>query len=136
MNLDNIFFNIPQEDEIPKKTISDITDSPFIWIGTFEKLILNYLEFGDQLVDFFKNIIPDLNSDQIKESGREMLCNKAFEYINKLDLNEYFHLESLHKRSSPKLIIALEYVLTYFESNEKYEQCAKIRDVLNQVKSV
>lgn len=133
MNLDNFFNTLPEENEQPKRTISDLMDSPFIWVGTFEKLIINYLSFSTDLISFFKAAIPDLDEDQIKESGKELVCNKAFNYLNKLDLQDELHLEGLKARSSKKLTKTLTFVLYYFESVEDYEKCAKLKNILDIV---
>lgn len=133
MNLDNFFNTVSPEDENPKKTMSDLIDSPLIWVGTFEKLVLNYLTFGNELINFFKSAIPDLDDEQIKESGKGIVCNRAFEYISKLDLNDPLHLESLQKRSSVKLLKTLRYVLMYFESTEEFEKCVKLKNISDYV---
>ena len=110
MNLDNFFNTLPEENEQPQKTISYLMDSPFIWVGTFEKLIINYLSFSTDLISFFKTAIPDLDEEQIKESGKELVCNKAFNYLDKLDLQDELHLEGLKTRSSIKLTKTLNYI--------------------------
>jgi hypothetical protein len=131
MNLDNFFNTLPEENENPKKTISDLMDSPFIWVGTFEKLITNYLSFSVDLINFFKSAIPDLDEEQLKESGKELVCNKAYNYLDKLDLEDETHLESLRIRSSEKLIKTLKFVLYYFESIEEFEKCVKLKKILD-----
>ena len=132
MNLDNFFNTLPENNESSKKTMSDLMDSPLIWIGTFEKLIINYLSFSVELINFFKSAIPDLDEEQLKESGKEIVCNKAYNYLDKLDLKNELHLESLKIRSNEKLIKTLKFVLNYFESIEDFEKCIKIRDIIYQ----
>lgn len=133
MNLDNFFNTLPEENESPKKTISDLMDSPFIWVGTFEKLIINYLSFSVDLINFFKSAIPDLDEEQLKESGKELVCSKAYNYLDKLDLEDEIHLESLKIRSSEKLIKTLKFVLYHFESIEEFEKCVKLKKILDYV---
>jgi hypothetical protein len=133
MNLDNFFNTLPENNESPKKTMSDLMDSPFIWVGTFEKLITNYLSFSVDLISFFKSAIPDLDEEQLKESGKELVCNKAYNYLDKLDLEDETHLESLRIRSSEKLIKTLKFVLYYFESIEEFEKCMKLKKILDYV---
>ena len=133
MNLDNFFNTLSENNESPKKTISDLMDSPFIWVGTFEKLITNYLSFSVDLINFFKSAIPDLDEEQLKESGKELVCNKAYNYLDKLDLENETHLESLKVRSSEKLIKTLNFVLYHFESVEEFEKCVKLKKILDYV---
>lgn len=130
----NKFFNTIHDKNDSRININNIIESPYIWIGTCEKLILNYLNFSIELINFFKNSIPDLDEEKIKIAGKEIVCNKAYGYLNKLELNNPIHLDSLKIRSSNNLLLVLNYLLEYFELIEDYEKCCKIRDIFNQIK--
>lgn len=135
MNL-NIFFNTSNEENIESEvssSVNDFMDSPVIWVGTFEKLISNYHDFGNRIIELLKIVCVDLNQKQIQEIGEKIIFNRAYKYIDKIDLENQTHIEVLKQRSNESLLKSLNNTIKYFENIEDYEKCARIINILNKI---
>jgi len=135
MNIDDIFnlFKSPEE-EIETTTQIDMSEHPYVHMGMFKKLIINYKTFSKQMVDFFSSSDPKLDVDDIEMAGSTMVYLRAMDHISKMDITNQLHRDCLILYSDEKFLKALSSAIIYFESLEEYENCAflqKIQDVAN-----
>ena len=111
-----------------------LAEHPYIYMGLFKKLILNYNTFSQQLFQFMRSTDNDLDVDQMEKAGIHMVYWRAYNHIEKVDLTQEFHVDILRAYADENFIIALSMCLQYYEDNEEYEKCAflkKISDIVN-----
>jgi hypothetical protein len=144
MDINKIFgaFNSDKEDDgvdIPtpdfvKKMLDE--NHPRYFIGMFSKLINNNLSYQKGLVKMFKEADPSFDVDGVEKAGRYMLFSRAWEYVNKFDLNDPYSQHILeyisNKEESYKILKkALNTSMQYFEEQEEYEKCAFLKKLLD-----
>jgi len=113
--------NLPEIDE----------NHPSYFINIFQKLVINYTGYSDKLINFFANADPEIDVYNVKKAGENMLYNRAYEYIVKIDLQDKYHIKILFEETNPKLEESLNKTLSYFENEEEYEKCAILKKYLD-----
>jgi len=81
-----------------------------------------------------RNTDSDLDIDQMEKAGIHMVYWRAYNHIEKVDLTQDFHVDTLQAYADDNFIEALSMCLQYYEDNEEYEKCAflkKISDIIN-----
>lgn len=138
MNTDSIFGLFDQGKdpiEINKSELEvDFSEHPIVLLGMFKKLIINFDTFKDRILHKYSNSNPELDEKDISRAGELILYNRAWEYINKIDIKNSFHFECIITRSDKNLFKAMKLALTYFELTEEYEKCAKIKPIFDLIK--
>lgn len=112
----------------------EFRDHPVVWIGMFKKFIINQKYMYNTLVNLFKTISNELDSKDVILAGDHIIYNRAYTFIQNLDINRELDLEVLKSNSSHELKISLESAIDYFEKLEEYEKCAFLLPILNIVK--
>ena len=127
------FENLEGENE---KVHIDFTQTPIYWIGMFKKQVLNSINFNKKALKFFKEAQHELDLEDIKEAGESIVYNRAWDYINNIDLENPTHLEAIEQYSDEYLDTALKLGINYFEqeSIQEYEKCAHLQKILNKTK--
>ncbi len=75
-----------------------------------------------------------LDMKDIEKAGENLLFNRAWEYINKFNIEDEYSQEILVEKCTEKFIKAINSAMTYFENEEEYEKCAelvKIKHTIN-----
>lgn len=111
----------------------DFMDSPYTKIGMFNKIIINNKIFLQKLKFSLDKIKKVYSEESINEYTAFVTFNRAFFYINQIDVDNKVHIDALTCYNSEKLIYNLDQSILYFEKNEEYEKCAhlfKIKDFL------
>ena len=123
---------VPTSFDVPfSLPIIDSENHPIYYIKMFEKLILNYNAYHEQLLSFFDKSSEDWDFGGIEEASKKMLYERAFSYLKKIDLKDEYHLEILCDQLSPQLDEALNKAIEYNEENEEYEKCAFFKEFLD-----
>ena len=139
MDLNKIFKLFGSSDKIeePEETVTqvDLSESPMIWIGMFNRMITNYETFAKQLIQFFKSSEPSLNMEEVERASSYMVYDKAYNHLAKLDLTNTTHLDSLQLLSDETFEFVLNKALLYFESVEEYERCLFLKQIQDKVNS-
>ena len=91
----------------------DFKITPSYWIGMYNKLILNHLNFNKQLLQFLKKTSNELDSNDMKEASEFITYNRAWSYIKKINIEDKNHIKSI------KIY------------KEQYERCAHLQKILN-----
>jgi hypothetical protein len=136
MNL-NKLFSLFQSDEDPtpeERNIAnnaELVDHPYIYMGLFKKLIINYSTFSEQLFQFMRSSDVNLDVEKMEKTGVHMVYWRAYDHLAKIDLTNSFHVEIIQTYADDKFIQALTMCLQYYEDMEEYEKCAFLKKILD-----
>jgi len=131
------FFKLFDSEEPESESMivnEQLADHPYIYMGLFKKLILNYETFSTQLFNFMRSTEADLDVDKLEKAGVHMVYWRAYNHIEKIDLTQDFHVDILRAYADGIFIKALDMCLHYYEDIEEYEKCAflkQISDIVN-----
>jgi hypothetical protein len=136
MDLNKLFklFDFDEPEEKPVIVNNILDDHPYIYMGLFKKLIINYEMFSQHLFQFMRSTDDNLDIDNIEKAGIHMVYWRAYNHIEKIDLTQDFHVDTIRAYADDKFIDALNKCLQYYEDIEEYEKCAflkKISDITN-----
>tara|TARA_R110000803_G_scaffold126294_1_gene193773 strand:- start:6 stop:431 length:426 start_codon:yes stop_codon:yes gene_type:complete len=106
--------------------INNLLEDPLSKIGMFTKLIQNHEVFHKKLSQFLSKESPNYDVEQTKEASTFTVYNRAWFYINQIDLTNKNHLTAVLDFKREPLFTILGKALQYFEYTEQYERCAKL----------
>ena len=112
-------------------SIDDLMKDPLSKIGMFVKLIQNHEIFHKKLNQFLSKENPNYDIEQTKNASMFTVYNRAWFYINQIDLTDKNHLDAVLDFKKEPFLSILEKVLQYFENIEEYEKCAKLLTLKN-----
>lgn len=104
----------------------DFMDSPYTKIGMFNKIIINNKIFLQKLKFSLDKVKKVYSEESINEYTAFVTFNRAFFYINQVDINNSMHIDALTCYDSEQLIYNLGQSILYFERCEEYEKCAHL----------
>ena len=136
MNIDKIFNMFkPEVKSSPENIVLvDFKDHPYYWIGMFKKIMLNYDVFSKKFISMFHGDGSKVDTADIERAGEHFVYERAWEYINKLDITIPLHLSTLIQYKDPVLIKNLNQTLLHFQDSEEYEKCAFILKLIEELK--
>ncbi|MDB4489685.1 hypothetical protein N9034_00720 [bacterium] len=123
---DKVFDLFSKEMENDNLSIDDLMKDPLSKIGMFVKLIQNHEIFHKKLNQFLSKENPNYDIEQTKNASMFTVYNRAWFYINQIDLTDKNHLDAVLDFKKEPFLSILEKVLQYFENIEEYEKCAKL----------
>tara|TARA_R110002153_G_scaffold126589_1_gene273967 strand:- start:2960 stop:3382 length:423 start_codon:yes stop_codon:yes gene_type:complete len=133
INIDNFFDLLSDDSDVGSDDVYiDFKNTPVYWIGMYKKLILNHINFNKKVVEFFKEANEELDSDDVKEAGEFVVYNRAWSYIQKIDVNKKDHINAIEKYCDEYLDISLKLGILFFEQSEEYEKCALLKHILDK----
>jgi hypothetical protein len=101
VDIDNIFELFSEGDDLDGEnnstTYIDFKETPIYWVGMFKKIILNHNNFNKKVIQFFKKADEELDLDDVKEAGEFVVYNRAWNYIQNVDINANLHIKSIEK---------------------------------------
>ena len=101
INLDVLFNLFPlggaEDDNVSHM---DITEKPIYKLGMYQKLLLNFINFKKKVVTFFKETNAELSVEEMEEAGAFVAYNRAWFYINQINLENPEHIKAIEKYSS------------------------------------
>jgi hypothetical protein len=140
MDLNKIFglFSDEEPKSLKEKSqliddILDFKEHPLFWVGMFKKLIQNHKLFNKEIIGFFSILDQELDIDDVEQAGEFVVYNKAFSWIDKIDINNKLHQSSILKFSDDTFLLYLKSSILYFEKFEEYEKCAHLKNIQNIV---
>ena len=137
VDIDNIFELFSEGDDLDGEnnstTYIDFKETPIYWVGMFKKIILNHNNFNKKVIQFFKKADEELDLDDVKEAGEFVVYNRAWNYIQNVDINANLHIKSIEKYADEYLDVALKLSIHFFEQQEEYERCALLKSILDKV---
>jgi len=140
MDLNKIFglFSDEEPKSLKEKSqliddILDFKEHPLFWVGMFKKLIQNHKLFNKEIIGFFSILDQELDIDDVEQAGEFVVYNKAFSWIEKIDINNKLHQNSILKFTDNTFLSYLKSSILYFEKFEEYEKCAHLKNIQNIV---
>ena len=137
INLDNIFslFSSNEElDGVNSEVQIDFSQTPIYWIGMYKKLVLNHINFNKKVLKFFKESNQELDVEDMKDAGEFVVYNRAWHYIQNVDIDVEEHVIAIKKYTDEYLDTALKLGISFFEQHEEYEKCALLKQILDKSK--
>ena len=139
MSLGGIFalFGFPEdskEEKKLKKELEAFKETPHFRIGMFIKMISQGIVFKKQLLKFFSNMKPEMETQDINESGDFLMYHRAWFWISECKLRRKEWKIALQNNSSEEFIECIEALLRYFEEIEEFEKCAFLKKIQDFVK--
>ena len=134
MSIDNIFELFSEGDDldgINNEVYIDFSTTPIYWIGMYKKLVLNHINFNKKVLKFFKEANCELDIEDMKEAGEFVVYNKAWYYIQNIDLTNVDHLLAIHEYSDEYLDTSLKLGVHFFEQHEQFKRCALLKSILD-----
>lgn len=114
----------------------DFMDSPYTKIGMFNKIIINNKIFLQKLKFSLDKIKKEYNEENVEMYTQFVTFNRAFFYINQIDIENILHIDALKCYDQDKLSNNLDLSLLYFETNEEYEKCAHLFKIKTFIKNL
>ncbi len=138
MNIDDLFKLFSDEDrELSKDKLPvlDFTEHPVYWVGMFTKIIKNHNGFDSYIKQVFNKLTPELEVElgKMEELGDWVTFNRAWYYIEKLDLTSEFYYEHLISSGTKDTLLALEITIAHFERFEEYEKCSHLHKIKKEL---
>jgi hypothetical protein len=139
VSIDNIFGLFSHDDDDISRgkttTYKDLKTSPMYYVGMYKKLVLNHINFNKKVLNFFAKSNDELDINDIKEAGEFVTYNRAWSYIQNVDLEEDAHIIALKYYSDEYLDTALQLGINYFTQIEEYEKCALLYKISQKLKT-
>jgi hypothetical protein len=106
-------------------------NDPFVKLKMFKKLIMNYTFYNKSLIEMFKKADPKLDIKELERAGEAMLYERAYSYIEDLNLKSRKVKKIITSNVDEELEVAFKLSLKYFEEIEEYEKCAFLKNILD-----
>ena len=136
VGLDNIFELFSSNEDLDGKNELvhiDFTQTPTYWVGMYKKLVLNHINFNKKVLKFFKEANKELDIEDVKEAGEFVVYNRAWYYIQNVDINVEEHVLAIEKYQDEYLDTSLKLGIHFFEEQEEYEKCAHLKHILDKI---
>ena len=142
----NKIFGLFNEDENPKYNsdsnqdmsylLEDYKQHPMFWVGMFKKLIYNHKVFNAKILKSFKNLDGELDMNDVENAGEFIMYNRAWYWINKIDIKESLHQNALTHYADEVLLTYTKVIILYFQELEEYEKCAHLKKIQDFLESI
>lgn len=139
MGLDNIFELFSSNEDLDGKNELvhiDFTQTPTYWVGMYKKLVLNHINFNKKVLKFFKEANKELDIEDVKEAGEFVVYNRAWYYIQNVDINVEEHVLAIENYADEYLDTSLKLGIHFFEEQEEYEKCAHLKHILDKIQEI
>lgn len=124
LSKEKIFSLFENTDEKSVNVYEDFMDNPYAKIGMFNKIIQNNGIFLQNLKHSLNKIKREFDEKNLEIYSQFVVFNRAFFYINQIDVENILHIDALKCYNQDMLSINLDLAILYFETNEEYEKCA------------
>ena len=142
----NKIFGLFNEDENPKYDsdsnqdmsylLEDYKQHPMFWVGMFKKLIYNHKVFNAKILKSFKDLDGELDMNDVENAGEFIMYNRAWYWINKIDIKESLHQNALTHYADEVLLTYTKVIILYFQELEEYEKCAHLKKIQDFLESI
>tara|TARA_R110000737_G_scaffold73520_1_gene102214 strand:+ start:207 stop:632 length:426 start_codon:yes stop_codon:yes gene_type:complete len=123
-------------DDKTNEEIKNFMNGPYAKIGMFVKLIQNHEVFHKKLEKFLKQEQPNYNVESTKEASEFTVYNRAWSYIEKIDIDNSDHLNAIINFDPRIFYKTLDGAVNFFENYEEYEKCAHLHRIKELVKEI
>jgi hypothetical protein len=116
--------------------LEDYKQHPMFWVGMFKKLIYNHKVFNAKVLNSFKDLDGELDMNDVENAGEFIMYNRAWYWINKIDVKETLHQNALTHYADEILLTYTKVVILYFQELEEYEKCAHLKKIQDFLESI
>ena len=121
-------FQDPEDKSEEKvKEIIDFSGHPYVLMGMFTRIIFRGDVINDQILKFFSEIDKEIDTENLQILNKNMIFSRAYSYLNKLDLDNSFHVETLLDKAGDPFLQACDLSIIHFTELEEYEKCSFIK---------
>jgi hypothetical protein len=113
----------------------DFMDNPYIKIGMFVKIIRNNIVFFQKLKKYYTSQGIPYNEEVIGNYNDFVIYNRAFFYINQINIENKVHIDALECYNPSHLIQYMNQTLLFFEKREEYEKCAPLFKIIKTLEN-
>lgn len=125
----SLFEDPEDKSEGKVKELVDFKDHPYVYMGMFTRIILRGDVLNDQVIKFFSEINRELDKESLENVNKNLIYSRAYSYINQLDLNKPFHIETLLDKADRNFLAACQMSITHFTELEEYEKCSVLKKI-------
>ncbi len=118
--------SIQEKAEIAEQLIA-LKDTPAFKLGIFKKLIFNHVNFSKSIINMLSRVSDDLDMNDVKNAGEFIIYNRAWGYVQDLNVKDLETFETLKKGANQELITSFKLAIHYFQETEEYEKCAHLK---------
>lgn len=133
MSISKIFDLFKDEPKNKGFDIADLSEHPYYWIVMFNKIMTNHEAFSKKFVIFCSNIDSLLSPADLEKAGEFFSYERAYYYVNKIDLENESHKKVLFELSNPLLINQLNTLLQHYQDIEEYEKCSFLLKMIQAI---
>ena len=133
MNVNKIFGLFGSESKTKDIEIIDLYEHPYYWVVMFNKIMTNHEVFSKKFIMFCNEVDPSLNPKDLEKAGEFFAFERAWYYINKVDLNIPLHKETLDSLANQTIVGNLNRLLLHFQDTEEYEKCSVILKIIKAI---
>jgi len=72
-------------------------------------------------------VSDDLDMNDVKNAGEFVIYNRAWGYVQDLNVKDLETFETLKKGANQELITSFKLAIHYFQETEEYEKCAHLK---------
>ena len=116
--------------------LEDYKQHPMFWVGMFKKLIYNHKVFNAKILKSFKDLDSELDMNDVENAGEFIMYNRAWYWVNKIDIKEPIHQNALTHYADEILLTYTKVVILYFQELEEYEKCAHLKKIQDFLESI
>ena len=133
MDINKIFdlFDSSSKDELVQDrsaVVNDFKEHPAYWLGMYKKLIFNQKLFSQRIIYHLNKLDTDQDLEVV---GNNLAFERGWHYIQKFDVNEEIHKDSIILLLDSILLKTLEDGIYHFQEKEEYERCAHLKKILD-----
>lgn len=126
------FDSLPKESQVVEAAI-DFKEHPLFWVGMFKKLIQNHKVYNRSMINFFSKMDEELDLYDVESAGEFIVYNRAWFWINKIDITDTKHQDSIIHYTDDLLLTYIKFAISYFQDIEEYEKCAHLKKIQDLV---
>jgi len=133
MDINKIFdlFDSSSKDELVQDrsaVVNDFKEHPAYWLGMYKKLIFNQKLFSQRIIYHLNKLDTDQDLEVV---GNNLAFERGWHYIQKFNVNEEIHKDSIILLLDSILLKTLEDGILHFQEKEEYERCAHLKKILD-----
>lgn len=133
MDVNKIFdlFDSSSKDELVQDrsaVVNDFKEHPAYWLGMYKKLIFNQKLFSQRIIYHLNKLDTDQDLEVV---GNNLAFERGWYYIQKFNVNEEIHKDSIILLLDSILLKTLEDGIFHFQEKEEYERCAHLKKILD-----
>jgi hypothetical protein len=133
MDINKIFdlFDSSSKDELVQDRsaiVNDFKEHPAYWLGMYKKLIFNQKLFSQRIIYHLNKLDTDQDLEVV---GNNLAFERGWHYIQKFNVNEEIHKDSIILLLDSILLKTLEDGIYHFQEKEEYERCAHLKKILD-----